>query len=134
MDEIWVAEQQRNPGAPSLGGAVFRLLRLQVVAGSVLAFCQGLLTTVARPLILRYIIQAVTDDDDVDLNDVVLLLVGLAAVVFIEGWLGVLYRHLLADNLGTSVRSVVLERPQSCFVNEVNRTQLGSKRVKAMLF
>ena len=31
-----------------------------------------------------------------------LLLVGLAAVVFVEGWLGVLYRHLLADNLGTT--------------------------------
>ena len=35
------------------------------------------------------------------MDEVMLLLVGLAAVVFVEGWLTVITRHLMADCSGT---------------------------------
>ena len=55
-----------------------------------------------KPLILRTILVAVADPaTPIEIQDVVLLLLGLASVVFVEGWLQVQCRHLLSECLGT---------------------------------
>jgi hypothetical protein len=48
------------------------------------------------------IITRVADDADLAIDEAAFLLVGLGAVIFFEGWLSVLYKHLLGETLGTS--------------------------------
>ena len=136
---------------------------LQLAAGVSISMLQGLISSVARPLVLRYIINEVShravflntcrpaatlgaclcgtrrrrrphsscasgpllivtaaaeqltprahagllvffqlEDDDLTIDEIVTSLVALGLTVFVEGWLGVLFRHLLSEDLGTS--------------------------------
>ena len=86
---------------------MWELLRPQLLLGSAVAFVAGLLSTVARPYILREIINQIAANN-VELDEAVLLIAILATVVFFEGWLSVLARHLLSDNLGTSMITALL--------------------------
>lgn len=108
IEELWAAE--RSTAKPSLTRAMWLLLRTQAVVGWLVAILSGALSTVGRPLILREIVNTVSQtgtDKEVPLDRAVFLLVTLATVVLFEGWLGTLYRHLLADDLGTSFTSAI---------------------------
>lgn len=92
---------QGKPGGPRLLPALISLLKKQFIVGFSVSVTQGLLSTIARPLILRVIIDKVARDV-IELDEAALLLVLLAVVVFVEGVFGVLYRHLLTDDMGTT--------------------------------
>lgn len=80
---------------------MYRFLKGKIFAGSIVACTQGLLSTVARPLILRFIIEKI-EDRELELDQITFSLVALGIVVFVEGWLGVLYRHMITEDMGTS--------------------------------
>ena len=42
------------------------------------------------------------EDEDLTIDEIVTSLAALGMTVFVEGWLGVLFRHLLSEDLGTS--------------------------------
>lgn len=88
MAMLWEAEKARKPEAPRLISAVLELIKRQLVVSCAVAVVQGVLSTVARPLILREIVNEIAAGD-VELDEATLLLVQLALVVFVEGWLAV---------------------------------------------
>ena len=100
---------------------MWELLRPMLLRGSAVAFVAGLLSTVARPYILREIINQIATED-VELDEAVMLIAILAAVVFFEGWLSVLARHLLSDNVGTSMITALLSLILGKVVRGVDQT------------
>lgn len=88
MDALWSAEVQKEQKKPRLNRAVLRLIWRQLVLSSGIAMLVGVLSTVARPLILREIVNEIATGQ-VELDEAALLLVQLALVVFVEGWLAV---------------------------------------------
>ena len=59
-------------------------LKGKIIAGSVVASVQGLLSTVARPLILRFIIEKI-EEPGLPIDQITFSLVALGLVVFFEG-------------------------------------------------
>ncbi len=78
-------------------------IRRTLVWGSLSSGMQGLLGTVARPIVLAVIVNAVNNDAGVALSVAYVFLFG--AVVFFEGWLGNVGRQLLSEEFGTQFQN-----------------------------
>ena len=99
ISALW--EQEKHKPAPSLTAVILRLLRSKLWVGVSVSAFQGFVTTIARPLVLRAIINEL-EADDLTFDEITLWLSALGMTVFVEGWLGVLYRHLLSEDMGTT--------------------------------
>ena len=72
ITSLWADE--RTKPAPSLRRALVRLLRQQIIWGYSFGIVDGILSCVARPLVLRRLIQAIESEQPVDDGEGVLLL------------------------------------------------------------
>ncbi|GBG31313.1 ABC transporter, putative [Hondaea fermentalgiana] len=81
--------------------ALLRIPRVRntLILGTLISVMQGILSTVAKPLILKVIVDAVAED--VSTPDAIVLIVYFALIVGAEGWAGVMARQLLAEEFGT---------------------------------
>ena len=86
---------------PSMFWVVYAVMKRKLLLGSMIAVVQGLFSTVARPLILRHIINEI-QKEGLTIDQITFSLVALGLVVFMEGWFAVLYRHLMVEDMGTS--------------------------------
>ena len=100
ITRLWADE--RTKPAPSLRRALGRLLRQQILWGYAFGIVDGILSCVARPLVLRRLIQAIESEQPVDGGEGVLLILMVSFVVFVEAWFGVIYRHWLTEDVATA--------------------------------
>lgn len=79
----------------------YYMLRSGIVTGGSVAVASGLLTSVAKPLMLRKVIDDIGSGQAETFDEQIVLLVGLSLVLFLEGWSQQLYKHYLTEGLGT---------------------------------
>ena len=98
-EEAWNKELNEAK-KPSLFRVFMRQIRPQLLLGIVCGVIQGVFATVARPLLLWRVIDAVLNP--IGVQEGVMLIVGFTIVVLAEGLAGVVSRHLIADDCFTN--------------------------------
>ena len=94
-EEIAVARQEGR--TPRLSAMWRRLAMHQWLIGGALGFTTGFLTTVARPLVLRELIFATSDDSSYDLASAYMLAISFFLVVALEAWTRSASRYYMGD-------------------------------------
>jgi ABC-type multidrug transport system fused ATPase/permease subunit len=101
-ERLWQEEVQS--GKKNFWRVIWRMQPVDCVAGFIVSVLEGLLNTVARPLLLQAVIKQVmrsTEDTSDDDDAKSLLLVGIfAVIVFLEGLLQVNVKQILSSRAG----------------------------------
>lgn len=95
-------DDQLRRGKPSITRALLtmRSIRRTLLAGLVCGLVQGLLLTVARPLILKWVIESIETGRAESVAEKVGIVAVYCVVVLVEGWLGVFARQLISEETG----------------------------------
>jgi len=116
---------------PKLYKAIWRADRPLIILGIFCSFMQGVMSAVGRPLVLRYLVLGL--QQGMGVGEAIGLVVFFGLVAFLEGWIGVAGRQLLAENLGThytqSVSSLLIEKVGEVDVSSLTQPQaMGTSR------
>lgn len=84
VDARWAEEEQK--AKPSLNMAILRVLGPQFRWGYIIGGIDGLLTTVARPLLLRELIDTIGRGTPASPQDSGRLMGLMIAILILEGW------------------------------------------------
>jgi hypothetical protein len=57
---------------------------------------------VARPLLIRALIETIQRGTPASTTDTVWLIVSMMVLLLVEGWMGVFYRHILIEDCGST--------------------------------
>lgn len=93
---LWEEELRQCGAQASLARLLVRINKFQIGLGAVVGVSHGVLTAVARPLLLRQLIRTV---DNLDLKDVILLGVELLLEAIFQLWM----KQLLSDEINVKV-------------------------------
>eukprot|EP00040_Diaphanoeca_grandis_P034870 m.217814 g.217814 ORF g.217814 m.217814 type:complete len:2091 (+) comp33245_c1_seq3:176-6448(+) len=99
LERYWNAELQKKK--PRLSRAMAKLLWKPLLWGNILGMMNGIICCVGRPLVLRQLVRSLETHDQVPDIEALVLIVAVFLVIFLEGWTGVMYRHLLTENVGS---------------------------------
>eukprot|EP00939_MAST-03C_sp_MAST-3C-sp1_P000360 g360.t1 len=102
-EEKRAAVEKKDP--PSLLRVVLKMIRWELLFGTFFGVLQGLFATVARPLLLKYAVEAIVDDDDDGEGGgsrLWYLIIGLGIEQLVEGLCATLSRHALLDHASST--------------------------------
>jgi ABC-type multidrug transport system fused ATPase/permease subunit len=98
-EKLWAEEVER--GTLNFWRVIWRMQPGECVVGIVVSVLEGLLNTVARPLLLQAVIkQVMRSDTEADDAESMRLVVVFAAIVFFEGLLQVNVKQILSSRAG----------------------------------
>jgi hypothetical protein len=84
-EELWAEEVARKKNKASLMRVMFKLQRGTLVTGVLVSIAQGLLFSVARPLLLRLLILTVSDFENTAIEESVGIAILFSFVVLLDG-------------------------------------------------
>ncbi len=91
--------RRRAPALPSLWRVICRLSWPYLLIGLLMSAVQGIVTTVARPLLIRQLVLML--QQGASIHDELLMVAYLSIALLVEGWSGAALKHALSDYLGT---------------------------------
>ena len=95
-------DEQMEKEKPSISRALLKIksIRRTLLLGIACGLVQGLLLTVARPLILKWVIESIETGQAETVAEQLGIVAVYCVVVLVEGWLGVFARQLISEETG----------------------------------
>jgi len=99
-EKLWTDQVRQHGDQASISKVLLRIQKKEIILGVVLSIFQGILASVARPLLLGKIIKVVSDTES-STEEGILIAMSFGVVILLEGVLQAQTKQLLSAKLGT---------------------------------